>query len=139
MVRAKMELSRWSPDYPKNHSSRASIEGVLLGCNALRLSSAWEIHGARLYVNLPNHPCGRGEVRCRPDPSPVRDHADSHQLWSGGKVYEAACHRDVGDVHRPHLVRSRDRRADETKYGIVDQVIKHFQAAQATRSPLADP
>ena len=43
------------------------------------------------------------------DRQPPRQHAAAEPVEHHGQIDEAARHRDVGDVHRPHLVRSRDR------------------------------
>ena len=40
--------------------------------------------------------------------TPPRQHATAEPVEHNGQIDEAACHRDVGDVHRPHLVRPDD-------------------------------
>src|SRR6202023_666608 len=37
-----------------------------------------------------------------------RQHATAEPIEHNGQIDETALHRDVGDVHRPHLVRLRD-------------------------------
>jgi hypothetical protein len=42
------------------------------------------------------------------DRQPPRQHAAAEPVEHHGQVDEATRHRDVSDVHRPHLVRPRD-------------------------------
>src|ERR1700730_2340793 len=46
------------------------------------------------------------ERRLHGDRYAPRQHATAEPVEHNGQIDKAACHRDVGDVHRPHLVRS---------------------------------
>ena len=48
------------------------------------------------------------ERRLHRDRDPPRQHATAEPIEHNGQIDEAARHRDVGDVHRPHLVWPRD-------------------------------
>ena len=54
-----------------------------------------------------------------------------------GQIDEAAGHRNVGDIHRPHLVRPIDRRADAwTPHGTKQDADRELTAKAGRREPL---
>src|SRR5664279_4505418 len=72
---------------------------ALVGVEDLRLA----VLGDRLFDDL------RAERRVHRDRQAPRQHAPAVPVDHGRQVDEAARHRDVGDVHRPDVVRTRDR------------------------------
>ena len=53
--------------------------------------------------------CLDAECRFHRDRQPPRQDAAAEPVEHHGQIDEATRHRDVGDVHRPYLVRPRDR------------------------------
>jgi hypothetical protein len=74
---------------------------ALVGVDDLRLA----VPRQRLFERLD------AEVGLHRDGHPPRQHAPREPVEHGGEIDEALRHRDVCDVHRPHLVRPHDLQA----------------------------
>src|SRR5206468_1482165 len=72
---------------------RAGELAALIGVEDVRLA----VTSQRILQRLD------AEYRLHRDRQPPRQHATAEPIEHDGQIHEATCHRDVGDVHRPHL------------------------------------